>query len=91
MIQQSNCAVHKHRTLGAIDMHHVWPLGLGGPDVEENLIPLCPNGHREVHEYIRHLTKRGGKVPWKLRRYYGRKTRAVAERGYREWQNSLIH
>jgi hypothetical protein len=43
---------------------------------------LCPNGHREVHEYLRLLVKLDGVVPWVKRRKYGRKTRNVAEEGY---------
>jgi hypothetical protein len=30
-------------------VHHVWPLGMGGPDISSNEIALCPNTHDFVH------------------------------------------
>lgn len=32
-----------------LEVHHVLPLGLGGPDTVENAAALCPNCHRELH------------------------------------------
>ena len=76
------CRVHLHTGYTPIDEHHIWPKGLGGPDTDANLITICPNGHRAVHEYLRLLQKGGGKVPWLERRKFGRKVRRLAERGY---------
>lgn len=39
--------------------HHVWPLALGGPDVEENLLDLCPTTHASVHVVLRNLLRYG--------------------------------
>ena len=39
--------------------HHVWPLALGGPDVEDNLIDLCPTTHASVHVVLRNLLRYG--------------------------------
>lgn len=30
--------------------HHIISRGAGGPDIQENLIQLCPKCHREVHD-----------------------------------------
>lgn len=32
-----------------LETHHVIPLGEGGPDVEWNVVSLCPNDHRRAH------------------------------------------
>lgn len=39
--------------------HHILPLYLGGDDVVENLVWLCPTGHANVHEMIRLMMKVG--------------------------------
>ena len=35
-----------------LEVHHVVPLGLGGPDVVENAVAVCPNCHRECHSGV---------------------------------------
>ena len=82
-----SCAVHRHRMLVPIEVHHVWPLGMGGPDTMQNRVPVCANAHTLIHDYLRLLIKGDGKVPWLKRRLYGRKVRALAERGYEESRN----
>ena len=32
-----------------LETHHVHPLAEGGLDIEENVVALCPNHHREAH------------------------------------------
>jgi 5-methylcytosine-specific restriction protein A len=32
-----------------LEVHHMIPLALGGPDTIENALALCPNCHRRVH------------------------------------------
>lgn len=76
------CFAHKHRDEVPLDLHHVWPLGEGGPDVKSNLVRLCPNAHRQVHSYIRLLKKHNGKAPWLKRKFYGRWVRYVGQAGY---------
>jgi hypothetical protein len=36
-----------------LEHHHVWPLGMGGPDVAANLVWLCSTAHGNVHELLR--------------------------------------
>jgi hypothetical protein len=76
------CQVHKHRDEVPLDRHHIWPQADGGPTLPDNLVWVCPNGHREIHEYLRLLKKLDGKVPWLKRRKYGKKVRDLAETGY---------
>src|SRR5690348_7652407 len=74
------CAVHKHRSYVPLERHHVWPLGMGGPDEPENLITVCCNGHYEIHEYLRQLMLHGSPAPgW---RHYDRKVRMYALSGW---------
>ena len=37
--------IHKDGCSGGLDAHHIIPEGVGGPDVEENLISLCRKHH----------------------------------------------
>lgn len=79
------CAVHKHRELVPLETHHIWPLGIGGPDAEWNKIVVCENGHGSIHSYLDMLIKRGWSglsIDWSVRRRYGRKVRALAQKGY---------
>lgn len=32
-----------------LETHHIIPLAEGGPDIESNMIAICPNEHREAH------------------------------------------
>ncbi len=37
--------------------HHRWPLGMGGPDTDDNIVWLCPTAHANVHELLRHMVR----------------------------------
>ena len=51
-----------HRPTPAISqLHHVWPLGMGGPKDGER-VPMCGTHHLDVHEAIRALVA-GKPVP----------------------------
>lgn len=82
------CAVHKHRELVPLHTHHVHPLGEGGEDVKGNEVIVCANGHYSVHALLDLMLKfhrqAGEPVPWIRRRMYGRKVRAMAQRGFDE-------
>jgi len=41
----------------SLDLHHIKNKKAGGLDNHSNLIPLCPNCHRLVHEKLIDLTK----------------------------------
>ena len=81
-MKHAECSVHRHREGVPIEVHHVWPKGLGGPNVAANRVPLCANGHGEVHEYLALLVKGEGAVPWRTKLKYGYKVRRVAKLGY---------
>lgn len=76
------CAVHKHRFVVPLDEHHVWPLAYDGPDTRGNILVVCPNGHRRIHDYIRLMLRYNGKVPWLKRKFFGHKVRLFGTAGY---------
>lgn len=78
----NQCQVHKHRDKAPVDLHHIWPQEFGGPTVIENLVVVCSNGHRLIHEYLNLLNTNGGRVSWLKRRLYGSKVRKLGELGY---------
>lgn len=83
------CALHppgyEHRPTGwDVEGHHVWPLGMGGPDVPSNVVLSCAGGHSDVHALLRMAVKAGGMaaVPWEVRRQFGLAERHYARLGY---------
>lgn len=48
-----------------LERHHIWPLGLGGPDVAQNVAWICPTTHTNVHELLRWFIREERVVPFK--------------------------
>jgi hypothetical protein len=80
----TNCLVHKHTEWEPIERHHLWPLGMGGPDVDSNKISVCANGHYSIHEFIRQLMLHDGVVPASTAKHFNAKVRAYATQGWTE-------
>lgn len=78
------CAAHTHHEWVPLERHHVWPVGMGGPNVADNIITVCCNAHYACHEYIRQLMLHNGEVPWEIVRHFGPKIRRFAIRGWTE-------
>lgn len=78
------CAVHKHDEWVPTMKHHVWPLGMGGPDETSNRIVVCANGHYMIHAFLDLLIKYGGKVPGELFRHFGPAVRGYAISGWNQ-------
>ena len=83
MARGHNCQAHKHHQLVPIEVHHIWPRGYHGPDVDENKIAICSNAHSDVHYLLEALLK-GKNVD---KREYGPVVRQLAQRGYEEVMN----
>ncbi len=87
MAMGKECAVHVHDDMVPQESHHVWPLGMGGPDQPGNRRVLCSNGHSAVHTYqglVIKYTKLGRPVPWRVRQLFGHKVRELAMLGLTE-------
>lgn len=75
------CALHRYHRPAVLETerHHVWPLGMGGPDTPDNIVNVCPTSHSAIHVLIRALVK-GQALP-----KAGRRERYYATRGFLEW------
>lgn len=78
------CEIHRYHWPPVLEteVHHVWPQGMGGPDVAENRVRICPQGHTNIHVVLRALA-RGRAAPKATRR-----ERQLAVRGLLAWQNA---
>jgi hypothetical protein len=50
------CAIHGEycdAIPDTLQWHHVWPLGMGGPDIVANRIGVCATIHMNIHKIIR--------------------------------------
>lgn len=84
VVMSDTCSVHIHHEWVPIEVHHVWPKGLGGPDTVENKVKICANGHYTVHAYIDLLMKYAGVVPADLKIHFGYQSRNLAQQGWTE-------
>lgn len=78
----SPCLVHGYHWPRPLETvrHHVWPLGMGGPDAPHNIVMICDTGHRNVHHLLTLLIK-GKPIPRKAHR----NEIAIAGRGFATW------
>jgi hypothetical protein len=82
------CAVHGYHwpppMPGTVEVHHVWPLGMGGPNVPAlpdgtvQKVPVCPTGHYNIHRAMRQLIH--GETPTGTRREV-----ELARSGFASW------
>lgn len=47
-----------------LERHHVWPLGMGGPDLDLNVAWVCPTTHTNIHELLRIFLGPLGPLTW---------------------------
>lgn len=79
----TDCWAHKHREYVPLEVHHIFPVGNGGPNVAANRIRICSNAHSATHDLLAKMLKaHTTDVPWSVRRRYGRKVRRLAVAGY---------
>lgn len=62
--------------------HHVWPLGEGGPDIEDNIVATCATGHYSTHALLQEFKIHQGNVPYAILRRFSLGERKYAELGY---------
>jgi len=63
-------------------LHHVWPLGRGGPNIAANRVPICPTGHTSVHLLLDMFILHRGRPPYGFIRSYPYAERELAALGY---------
>lgn len=81
------CVVHRYHSPRPqeSDLHHVWPKSWGGPDDDDNLLPICQTGHANIHRLLTALRATGGVLTWVELREFGAAERRVALAGYAAW------
>lgn len=87
------CEVHLKRHLPTSHVnhrHHIWPLGEGGPDIEDNIVVTCPTGHYNIHLLYKEYKSYQGEVPYTVLRRYSTGERKYAELGYRRYIRKAI-
>jgi len=84
-----DCVATHSPSSRATHAHHIWPLGMGGPDIASNLINICPNMHTATHQLIRLTGYRyDGDTPWWIRRRFPTLARDLAYDGWRAWDEA---
>ncbi len=78
------CVVDHRPAYDELHRHHVWPLGEGGPDIDSNLMILCPTMHANAHKLWRRYKKLGGPPPWSELREFAPYCRYIVSIGWRQ-------
>lgn len=78
------CQVHpKHKPHPHVNhRHHVWPLGDGGPDIDTNIVVVCPTGHVNIHALLTLYRVHRGKPPYTEFRAFSYGERRYAQLGW---------
>lgn len=86
-VSQTCVCVREHRPkVMELHRHHILPLYLGGPDIDDNLVWICPNSHIATHEVLREYLRLDARPPWGWLDDYPVMARDLAERA---WQMHL--
>lgn len=73
----------------SIQVHHRWPLGMGGPAEAWNEIDACPQDHVNAHVLLRLTGYRyDGDTPWWIRRRFSTAIRDLAYDGWHLWHDA---
>lgn len=66
--------------------HHIFPSSMGGPDVDSNIVAICPNLHAATHQLLRITGARyDGDTPFWIRRRFPYAARELAWEGWVRW------
>lgn len=60
------CSSDHRPTVLRPDAHHLWPLYLGGPEVQQTMLGLCQTTHANTHRILRAMVKAGALLPRSL-------------------------
>ncbi len=71
-------------------LHHVWPLGMGGPDIPENIVVVCPTGHSNIHVLLRQWIANRGAPPPAAQRPFGLEERKLARLGWERFTRKAM-
>lgn len=77
----ANKVKHTPEIHAYIEVHHIWPKGWGGPDIDSNKIPLCGNCHRLVHEILEECVRQQKWPDKEFIKYFPLRVRSFARLG----------
>lgn len=92
-VDGASCAFHSRECsglligAGGLDVHHGWPVFMGGPG-ESADTNACPNHHRRQHALLRYLVEQelAGRPPsWAVLRHFTLVERDVAAYAVARW------
>lgn len=72
------------------EVHHVWPLGDGGPNIAANKVVVCATGHNNIHDLLNQYRKASGDLGWDTLRHYARIERHYALLGWLRIQQQAM-
>lgn len=83
-LTSSPCMLHRrHMPESHVnEIHHIWPLGEGGPDEAANRVVVCPTGHYNVHRLLREWLLLNREPPYAYARSFSFQEREYAARGF---------
>jgi hypothetical protein len=86
------CEVHKTHipATHVNEIHHIWPLGHGGPNIAGNRIVVCATGHNNIHQLLTEFLAMRGQVPYAVQRLYSFDERKLAKLGYERIQRKAL-
>lgn len=71
---------------GGFDVHHGWPVSMGGPVAGQQPMSLCPSHHRRQHALIRALVE--GAATWEVQRRFDQDERRAAAQAIAYWRSA---
>ena len=75
---------HTHIPQSAwVELHHIQPAAMGGPDAPDNLAACCPTGHYNTHSYMAWLIF--GKATGAPEPVHTSSERELAQQGVDKW------
>lgn len=81
------CVADHNPNAVQLHVHHIWPLGMGGPDDPANEVLVCPTTHAKIHRLLREAVKTSTppvELPWAMRRSFGAYAVQIAQAGYEQ-------
>jgi len=90
------CLCVKHHTPQPLELnvHHIWPLAMGGPNVADNQVTICPSTHSSTHSLLRQMVTAGRELSYAElnathERAVPRFAADLAQRGYRAYAANI--
>lgn len=71
-------------------LHHVWPRGDGGPNIEANRVVVCPTGHYNIHHLLERFKASHGHLHGEALHGYGPQEVDLAQLGWARIQRHAM-